>query len=206
VAVLGRTPAALAETARLADGAPGRVLPIACDVTLDAGAAIRQAEVALGPPLALVNAAGTNVARRGLDVLSRGDFEDLVGVNLTGAFLCVRAVLPVMRRLGRGTIVNVISDAGVAANATAGAAYVASKFGLRGLTQAINAEERAHGIRACALLPGEINTPLLDKRPAPPPQDLRLKMLQPEDVAACVMLAIDLPDRAVVEELLVRPR
>jgi NADP-dependent 3-hydroxy acid dehydrogenase YdfG len=100
----------------------------------------------------------------------------------------------------------IVSDAGLQASAKAGAAYVASKFGQRGLVQSINAEERVHGIRATAIFPGDINTPLLDKRPTPPPQEARAKMLQPEDVTACVMLAINLPDRAIIEELLIRPR
>jgi NAD(P)-dependent dehydrogenase (short-subunit alcohol dehydrogenase family) len=111
-----------------------------------------------------------------------------------------------MRRQGEGTIVNVVSDAGLIANAKAGAAYVASKFGVTGLTQSINAEERERGVRACAIFPGDIDTPLLEKRPAPPPAEARAKMLRPEDVAECVMLAINLPQRAVVEQLVVRPR
>ena len=81
-----------------------------------------------------------------------------------------------------------------------------SKFGLVGLTQAINAEERARGIRACAILPGDIDTPLLDKRPAPPDATARAKMMLPEDIAACALLAINLPSRVIVEEMLVRPR
>jgi len=102
--------------------------------------------------------------------------------------------------------VNIISDAGRQASPKAGPGYVISKFGMVGLTQAINAEERGNGIRACAILPGDIDTPLLDKRPAPPNAEARTKMLQPEDVADCVLLAVNLPDRAVVEELLIRPR
>ena len=111
-----------------------------------------------------------------------------------------------MRGRGGGTIVNIVSDAGLRANAKAGAAYVASKFGLRGLSESINAEEREKGIRCCAIFPGDIDTPLLEKRPNPPTAEARQKMLRPEDVAECVMLAIRLPERAVVEELLVRPR
>ena len=80
-----------------------------------------------------------------------------------------------------------------------------SKFGMAGLNQAINAEERGRGIRACAIFPGDINTPLLDKRPAPPDAAAREKMMQPEDIAECVLLAINLPARAIVEELIVRP-
>jgi NADP-dependent 3-hydroxy acid dehydrogenase YdfG len=111
-----------------------------------------------------------------------------------------------MRERHSGTIVNIVSDAGLRANAKAGSAYVASKFGLAGLTESINAEERTQGIRACGIFPGDINTPLLEKRPTPPPADARVEMLQPEDIAECVWLAISLPPRAIVESLLVRPR
>jgi NAD(P)-dependent dehydrogenase (short-subunit alcohol dehydrogenase family) len=183
-------------------------LPIACDVA-DPGqvdAMIARVSKELGPVSLLVNSAGTNIPKRSLEELAVEDFQKLVEVNLTGAFLCVRAVLPIMRKQGAGTIVNIISDAGVTANAKAGPAYVASKFGLRGLTQSINFEQRQNGIRACAIHPGDINTPLLDKRPHPPAADARTNMLQPEDVARCVMLAVDLPPRAIVEELIVRPR
>jgi NAD(P)-dependent dehydrogenase (short-subunit alcohol dehydrogenase family) len=153
-----------------------------------------------------VNSAGTNIPRRGIEVLSLEDFRALIDVNLYGTFHFVHAVLPVMRKQGAGTIVNVVSDAGLVANAKAGAAYVASKFGVTGLTQSINAEQRHNGIRATAIFPGDIDTPLLEKRPQPPTAEARAKMLQPEDVAECVMLAINLPDRAVVEQLVVRPR
>ena len=74
------------------------------------------------------------------------------------------------------------------------------------MTQAINCEEQKNGIRATAIYPGDINTPLLDKRPVPPPMELRGSMLQAEDVAACALLAIELPYNAVIEELLLRPR
>ena len=81
-----------------------------------------------------------------------------------------------------------------------------SKFGLAGLTQSINAEERAHGVRACAIFPGDIDTPLLDKRPQPPDAAARAKMMQPEDIAECALLCIHLPPHVIVEEMLVRPR
>jgi NADP-dependent 3-hydroxy acid dehydrogenase YdfG len=118
----------------------------------------------------------------------------------------IQAFLPTMRKQKSGTVVNIVSDAGKQASPKAGPGYVVSKFGMVGLTQAVNAEERPNGIRACAILPGDINTPLLDKRPAPPNSDARAKMLQPEDVADCVLLAANLPERAVIEELLIRPR
>ena len=92
------------------------------------------------------------------------------------------------------------------ASALSGVGYVVSKFGQGGLTQAINVEERANGIRACAICPGDINTPILDLRPNPPSADARMNILQPEDVARCVLLAIELPPRAVIEELTILPQ
>ena len=86
------------------------------------------------------------------------------------------------------------------ANPKAGVAYVISKFGMAGLTQSINVEERANGIRACSIFPGDIDTPILDKRPNPPPAEARQKMLRAEDISECILLAIRLPPRAVVEE------
>lgn len=209
VALVGRTAALLDETITTAPAEHrDRLLACPADVAREAEVAAMAQRVRqqLGDPTVLVNSAGSNIAARALEVLSPDDFRRLLDVNLTGAFLCVHAFLPGMLRQANGTIVNIISDAGLLANATAGAAYVASKFGLTGLTQSINIEQRDKGIRATALLPGEINTPLLDKRPVPPPQEVRGKMLQPEDVAACVMLAINLPHRATIEQLLVRPR
>jgi NADP-dependent 3-hydroxy acid dehydrogenase YdfG len=106
-----------------------------------------------------------------------------------------------MRERRTGTIVNIKSEVGKAARDLAGAAYVSSKFGLRGLTQQINAEERIHGIRACSICPRDINTPLLDKRPQPPSSEARAAMLQPEDLAACVWLVATAPPRAVIDEI-----
>jgi NAD(P)-dependent dehydrogenase (short-subunit alcohol dehydrogenase family) len=106
-----------------------------------------------------------------------------------------------MRARQSGTIVNINSEVGKAARDVAGAAYVASKFGLRGLTQQINVEERGRGIRACSICPRDINTPLLDRRPQPPLPEVRARMLQPEDLAACVWLVATLPARVVLDEI-----
>jgi NAD(P)-dependent dehydrogenase (short-subunit alcohol dehydrogenase family) len=118
----------------------------------------------------------------------------------------VQAFLPQMRARKSGTIVNIVSDAGKQASPKAGPAYVMSKFGLAGLTQAINAEERVHGVRACAIFPGDIDTPLLERRPAPPDAAARARMMKSEDIAECAMLCINLPSRVIVEEIVVRPR
>ena len=160
----------------------------------------------MGPVEVLVNAAGTNAPQRALEVLSDSDYRAMMDTNLNGAYYCVQAFLPGMRQRGSGTIVNIISDAGKQASPKAGPAYVMSKFGLAGLTQAINAEERSRGIRAIGIFPGDIDTPLLNRRPVVPDEAARARMMQPEDIAACVLLAVQLPARAVIEELVIRPR
>lgn len=208
MALIGRRVGALQETVRLAGERGAHMLPVSCDVgsAPDVQKMVADVERKFGPPQVLVAAAGTNIPNRSWEVLSADDFEAVIDANLKGTFNCVRSLLPGMHKEGGGTIVVIVSDAALQASAKAGAAYVASKFGQRGLVQSINAEERSRGIRATAILPGDINTPLLDKRPTPPPPEARGKMLQPEDVVACVMLAITLPERAIIEELLVRPR
>jgi NAD(P)-dependent dehydrogenase (short-subunit alcohol dehydrogenase family) len=207
VALIGRTESTLRETIAQASS-NSKLVAYPGDVSDESFVSRLAGQITgdLGEVDVLVNNAGTNIPRRSLEQLSVHDFKHLIDVNLTGAFLLTHALLPSMRNRKRGTIVNVISDAGLFANRGSGAAYIASKFGMTGLTGAINAEERRSGIRACGIYPGEINTPILDKRPAPPTAEAREKMLQPEDVAACVMLAINLPERAVVEQLLIRPR
>jgi NAD(P)-dependent dehydrogenase (short-subunit alcohol dehydrogenase family) len=208
VALIGRRVDVLNETVRLAGSSSGRAFVCGCDVgdAADVDAMAARVLGAFGSVNVLVNAAGTNIPRRSLEVVSVDDYQSVIDANLTGSFLTARAFLPGMRERGEGTIVNVVSDAGLQASAKSGAAYAASKFGQRGLTQSINAEERGRGIRACAILPGDIDTPLLQKRPEPPPAEARTRMLRPEDVAECVMLAINLPPHAVVEEVLIRPR
>ncbi|AOS45329.1 Sepiapterin reductase [Lacunisphaera limnophila] len=208
VGLIGRRADALAATIALAGpDAAARLAAFACDIGDPAAVdrTVARAHERFGRLDALVNAAGTNIPRRALAELSLEDYHTTLATNLHGAFHCVRAVLPHLRRQGGGTIVNVNSEAGLRASAKSGAAYAVSKFGLTGLTQTINAEERSHGIRACSVFPGDIDTPLLDKRPTPPPPEARARMMQPEDIAACVWLAVSLPPRAVIEELLVRP-
>src|SRR6185503_641291 len=184
-----------------------RLLICPCDISDPASVDKMAAKVRseIGDLEVLINAAGTNTPKRSLKELSLEKYRELVETNLTGAYLCVQAFLPQMRERRSGTIINVVSDAGRQANAKAGVAYVISKFGMAGLTQSINAEERANGIRACSVFPGDIDTPILDKRPNPPSAEARQKMLRGEDIAECIMLAIKLPPRAIVEEILIRP-
>jgi NAD(P)-dependent dehydrogenase (short-subunit alcohol dehydrogenase family) len=203
VALVGRRLEPLAETTAIANSKDGRLAVFPCDVSApDAVAALGTAVLArFGAVDVLVNAAGINVTRRSFEALSLDDWHAVLATNLHGAYYCVRAFLPGMRARRTGTIININSDVGKVARDLAGPAYVSSKFGLMGLTQQINAEERGHGVRACSICPKDINTPLLDKRPQPPSAEARGRMLQPEDLADCVWLVATLPSRAVVDEI-----
>jgi len=208
VGLVGRRVETLRETVKLAGSAGSQFLVCPCDIG-DVKAVEKTAKkvlAALKEVEVLVNAAGTNAPKRALEVLSLDDYHAMIDTNLNGAYYCVQAFLPHMRARKSGTIVNIVSDAGKQASPKAGPAYVMSKFGLTGLTQSINAEEKGNGIRACAIFPGDIDTPLLDKRPAPPDAKARARMLKSEDVAECALLAINLPPRALVEEIVIRPR
>jgi NAD(P)-dependent dehydrogenase (short-subunit alcohol dehydrogenase family) len=208
VALVGRRAETLDETVRMV-GCSNELLLVCPSDIRDEKAVVAMRDrvlTAFGTVEALVNSAGINAPNRALEVLSAEDYHAMIDTNLHGAYYCVQAFLPQMRARGSGTIVNVVSDAGKQASPKAGPAYVMSKFGLAGLTQSINAEERSKGVRACAIFPGDIDTPLLEKRPAPPSAEARSRMMQAEDIAECVWLCLSLPSRVIVEEILVRPR
>jgi NADP-dependent 3-hydroxy acid dehydrogenase YdfG len=207
VAILGRREEALKETVEKAGAAGKQMLICVCDIGDEAAVAATGTKILaeFGEVELLVNAAGTNVPKRGLAVLSSADYHSMMNANLNGAYYCAQAFLANMRQRKSGTIVNIVSDAGKKASPKAGPAYVMSKYGMAGLNDAINAEERPNGIRACAIFPGDIDTPLLNKRPSPPPPEARQRMMTAEDIADCVLFVARLPARAVVEEMIVRP-
>ncbi|HID22838.1 MAG TPA: SDR family oxidoreductase [Planctomycetaceae bacterium] len=159
----------------------------------------------LGPPDILINNAGINVANRLFEDIDPNDFDSVLAVNVTGSFNCIHAALPAMRRKGDGVIINIVSISGLHASILGGLPYSISKFGQSALGLFANLELAEQGIRVTNIYPGETNTPILDKRPAPPPAEKRTAMLQPEDVAACAVCVAKLPPRAVVPQLVIVP-
>ena len=193
------------ETIRLAGDDGARLTFYVCDIGDPAAVAAVGAQIlaAWGEVEVLVNAAGTNAPRRSLAELASADYHALIAANLHGAYYCTQAFLPAMRRRGNGTIINIVSDAAVGVAKTT--RPLVSKFRLAGLTKASMRRTRPR-IRACALFPGDIDTPLLNKRPQVPDAAARARMLRPEDVADCVLFCLGQPPHVIVEELLVRPR
>lgn len=153
----------------------------------------------------LVNNAGLNVPERSTDTVSPQDWATVLDVNLTGTFLMTRAALPTMRAQGSGTVLNVSSYAGWRAMALTGPAYSAAKAGVNSFTETLNLTERQHGVRACAVCPGEVATPILDRRPVPPSPQARAAMLQPEDLARTLLFLASLPQRVAVELVTMAP-
>ena len=208
VVTWGRNLDKLTKAKHRAGKASERLLPRLVDVA-DQNAvneAMQEAIEILGSIDVLVNNAGTNIPNRTLKDLSIEDFNTLVDVNLKGVFYCMHAVLPHMRIQQSGLIITVSSISGKRIDNTAGTAYIASKFGASALSRAVGLEESNNGIRSCLICPGEINTPILDKRPLVPSPEKRALMLQPEDLAQTALFLVNLPERATVPEIIITPR
>jgi NAD(P)-dependent dehydrogenase (short-subunit alcohol dehydrogenase family) len=133
----------------------------AVDVTDEGAVAelVERVSERLGPPAVLVNNAGVISAAPFLE-LSLAEWERVVRVNLTGQFLCARAVLPAMLAQGWGRIVNIASDAAKTAEPHI-AHYCASKFGVLGLTQSLALEFARSGVTANAICPAITDTPMM---------------------------------------------
>jgi NADP-dependent 3-hydroxy acid dehydrogenase YdfG len=153
----------------------------------------------------LVTSAGTNATQRNFDVVTLEAWDDVVAINLSGLFYCVHAVLPAMRQQQGGLIINVSSWAGLYASKLTGPAYNATKRAVLALTESINMEECTHGIRATSLLPGEVATPILDKRPVPPSAEQRELMVQAEDMGQAILFVAQMPARTCINELIISP-
>ena len=153
----------------------------------------------------LVNSAGINSPKRSFRDVAVESWDQIVAINLSGMFYCCHAVLPAMRSRKDGLVINVASWAGRYASALTGPAYNATKSAVVALTESINIEECMHGIRASSVLPGEVATPILEKRPVPPSQEERARMLQAEDLGKTLLFIATLPPRACVNEILVSP-
>lgn len=206
VAIAGRTVAKLREVA--ARGPLGGEIaqhPVDVADRASVAALFAWAEGALGRIDILVNAAGVNIPNRLMSELTPEEWDRLLAVNATGAYNCIRAVLPAMRERRDGLIVNISSISGVRATLLSGVAYNASKFAMNALATSVSLEEGRNGVRVTTIMPGEVDTPILEFRPKPVSAEHRARILQPEDVAETVVMAACLPPRAHVPELIIKP-
>lgn len=153
----------------------------------------------------LITSAGINVTKRNFEVLTTDAWDDVVNINLNGLFYCVHSVLPTMRAQKGGLIINVSSWAGLHPSKLTGPAYNTTKRAVLALTESINMEECSYGIRASSLLPGEVATPILEKRPVPPSTEQRARMVQPEDMGKAILFLAKMPSRTCINQMIVSP-
>lgn len=153
----------------------------------------------------LVNSAGINIAKRTMAEMDPDEWDRVLRINATGAYRCMREVLPAMRERRDGLVINISSIAGKRAISLGGVVYCASKFAMTAMGTAVANEVRHEGVRITNVYPGEVNTPILDKRPVPVSDEHRESILQPEDIAALVVTICHLPPRACVPEIVIKP-
>jgi NAD(P)-dependent dehydrogenase (short-subunit alcohol dehydrogenase family) len=199
LALLGRRGEPLRQTLQ-ESGADG--LALTCDVR-DAAAVARASDQIQGRWQAaevVVPAAGVaHIAP--LDDLTPEAFAETVDVNLTGAALLIRALLPAMKQRGRGWIVPILSVA--ARRGFPGwSAYCASKWGLAGLVAALREELSGSGVRVTSLYPGATDTPIWDTAPG---DWNRAAMIPPREVARALGFALDADPSTLVEEIHLGP-
>ncbi len=183
-------------------GGGGEAVAIQADVSdpNDAQRLIDQTIEQFGRIDILINNAGVDFIRSATEI-TLAEWDRVQHVNLRAPWLLSRAVLPHMVERGSGQIVNVASTASKKGWSNA-SAYAASKHGVMGLTQALHAEGKEHGVRVMAVVAGGMRTNFfrtLD--PPPPPENLQ----PPENVASSILFMVCLPAESVIHELIVTP-
>ena len=110
-----------------------------------------------------------------------------------------------MLKRSEGTVITVSSMAALTPGLLGGAPYSAAKAASLNMMRGLNAELREEGIRACAIMPAEVDTPILANRPLPPDAEARSTMMRPEDVATAILLCATMPQRTLVSEIVLMP-
>ncbi|AWM31684.1 SDR family oxidoreductase [Hymenobacter nivis] len=174
-----------------------------CDVRdeHDVAEALTNTQRELGPEIhVLVNNAGVGVMGD-VDGFDSADWQLMFETNVNGPFFCTRAVLPQMKKQQAGHIVNVASLAGtVGTEGMAG--YCATKFALRGFSEALFKELRPDGIRVTCIMPGSVETNFNGGHPGAQPNPHKM---QPEDIAAAIVHALEASAATMVSEIQLRP-
>jgi NADP-dependent 3-hydroxy acid dehydrogenase YdfG len=150
----------------------------------------------------LVVAAGTNIPRRRLRELTGESWDGLIAANLTGTWNVVHAFLEPLLE-SHGTIILIGSVSGSWPDRS-GLGYQAAKAGVLALARGIGFDADG-AVRVTAILPGVVDTPILDNRPEPPSDEVRARMLHADDIASACVFVAGLPPRAYVPELTILP-
>jgi NADP-dependent 3-hydroxy acid dehydrogenase YdfG len=153
----------------------------------------------------LVNNAGVNIVERHWSQLTPERIDTLLQGNLTGALYCVTVALPFMRAQKDGLLIHTASMAGRFIGSLSGPIYTVAKHGIVAMSHGLNMQECIHGIRSAVFLPGEVATPILDKRPTPVSPEERARMVQPADCGDLIRYIACLPTHVVMNEVHLSP-
>ena len=153
----------------------------------------------------LVNNAGHSSRVRSIRFVGPEEWDSVFKVNVEGVYRLTQSVLGNMIERGEGTVITVSSMAALNPGLMGGAPYSAAKAASLNMIRGMNTELAKHGIRACAIMPGEVDTPILENRPRPPDSDDRSTMMQAEDIAQAVFLCAAMPQRTIVEQVVMIP-
>ena len=207
VVLTGRRKEPLEETAAAIKKAGGKAVVKPADLMKSAAVArvAKDIDKKFGRCDILVNNAGLNIQERTWAQLSAAGAEQVIDGNLSSAFYCSSAVLPMMRKRKDGVLIHTSSMAGRNPSTLSGAAYSAAKHGVVAMSHTINMEECVNGIRSSVVCPGEVATPILDRRPIPVSKEERARMAQSEDVGDLIRYIACLPPHIVINEVQITP-
>ena len=200
VAICGRDPKALADSAEALGKCGTPVFSHLTDVTLPAEVTglVAKTEAALGPITVLINNAGVGLFGPTHEK-TEADWDRVLNTNLKSVFLLSRAVVPSMIRTGAGDIINISSLAGKNTFA-GGGIYCASKWGVLGLAGCMAEDLRDHGIRVSVICPGSVATEFSGRGPKD-----SSKALRPDDVAHAAETILTQGPKSFISEIHVRP-
>jgi len=153
----------------------------------------------------LVNNAGHSSRVRSLRYVGPEEWDSVFKVNVEGVYRLTQSVLANMIDRGTGTVITVSSMAALNPGLLGGAPYSAAKAASLNMIRGMNTELAKFGVRACAIMPGEVDTPILENRPRPPDADDRSTMMQAEDIAQAIFLCAAMPQRTIVEQVVMMP-
>jgi NADP-dependent 3-hydroxy acid dehydrogenase YdfG len=188
-----------------ASGAQAHVQPADLTVAAEVQGVAEWISAQFGRLDLLVANAGVNIAERSWAQLKPDGVDTLIQGNLSSAFYSIISVLPMMRAQKDGVIIITASMAGRFIGGPGGAGYGAAKHGVVAMSHSLNMEECINGIRSTVVLPGEVATPILDRRPVPVTPEERARMAQPGDVGDLIRYIACLPPHVVINEVMISP-